>query len=162
MGNYKEITGDLLELAKEGHFDIIAHGCNCHKMMGAGIAYQIAKKFPVAYQIDKVDKRTPLQRLGDLTYSHNHLGRFIIANLYSQYAGGPNLDYSALELSLRKLTMMFDKSKTIGLPQIGCGIAGGDWEKVKEIIQRVLSDYDVTVVIYKPTNYVAGIDPINE
>ena len=148
MGNYREIKGDLLAMAKEGHFDIIAHGCNCHKMMGAGIAYQIARQFPIAYQADKSDKRKPLQRLGDLTYSHNHLGRFIIVNLYSQYDGGANLDYSALELSLRKLSMIFTKGSKIGLPLIGCGIAGGDWEKVKPIIQRVLSDFDVTIVIY--------------
>jgi len=25
----KEITGNLITLAKEGHFDMIVHGCNC-------------------------------------------------------------------------------------------------------------------------------------
>lgn len=37
----------------------------------------------------------------------------------------------------------------IGLPQIGCGLAGGDWNKVKEIIKKELKDCFVTVVIYK-------------
>lgn len=148
MGSYKEINGDLLAMAKEGKFDIIAHGCNCFKTMGAGIASSIAKTFPVAYQADKVDKRTPLQRLGDYTYATHYDSNTRIVNLYTQYNGGPNLDYSALELSLRKLSMVIDKNTKIGLPLIGCGIAGGDWEKVREIIQRVLSDFDVTIVIF--------------
>jgi hypothetical protein len=29
MGNYKEVFGDLIELAKRGQFDVIGHGCNC-------------------------------------------------------------------------------------------------------------------------------------
>lgn len=160
MGAYTEIKGNLIAMAKESKFDIIGHGANCKKMMGAGIAYQIAREFPIAYQADKIDTRMPRQRLGDLTYTQYGDNLFVV-NLYTQYEGGPNLDYSALELSLRKMTLIFNKNLKIGLPQIGCGIAGGDWEKVKEIIQRVLSDYDVTVVMYEPT-YVVGIDPINE
>lgn len=26
---YQEIDGDLIQLALEGNFDVIAHGCNC-------------------------------------------------------------------------------------------------------------------------------------
>lgn len=156
---YKEIKGDLIAMAKEGKFDIIAHGANCFKTMGAGIAYQIAREFPLAYQADKIDVRMTRQRLGDLTYTVDT--NPVVVNLYTQYNAGPNLDYCALELSLRKMTLIFNKNLKIGLPMIGAGIAGGDWEKIKEIIQRVLSDYDVTVVIYEP-KYIAGIDPINE
>lgn len=45
MTNYKEITGDLIELAKNGEFDVITHGCNCFCVMGNGIAPQMAKTF---------------------------------------------------------------------------------------------------------------------
>jgi O-acetyl-ADP-ribose deacetylase (regulator of RNase III) len=48
---------------------------------------------------------------------------------------------------MRKMNRVF-KGMRIGLPQIGCGLAGGDWNRVKEIIQRELKDMDVTVVIY--------------
>ena len=148
-GKYREIKGDLLEMAKIGEcFDIIAHGCNCHQMMGAGIALGVKKVFPMAHLIDHKDKREPIQRLGDLTYVHNIGSDVFVVNLYTQFYGGANLDYSALELSLRKLTMEFPAPRRIGLPMIGCGIAGGDWNKVKRIIKRVLSEYDVTIVIY--------------
>jgi len=150
MGTYKEIKGDLLDLAKKGEFNVIAHGCNCFKVMGAGIALQIARQFPEAQYVDNASSRSKLQRLGDFSTTNALNYDFNIVNLYTQYEPGPNLNYPALELSLYKLSMLLkdDKSVKIGLPQIGCGIAGGNWEKVKEIIQRVLSDFDVTVVIY--------------
>lgn len=150
MGNYKEVKGDLLKMAKEGKFDLIAHGANCFQVMGAGIAAGVAKVFPDAYRADLADTRDQLQRLGDLTYVMDTESNTLIVNLYTQYQGGPNLDYIALELSLQKMVKRFSSKyyKTIGLPLIGCGIAGGDWKKVKKIIKRVLSDYNVTVVIY--------------
>ena len=49
---------------------------------------------------------------------------------------------------LRKINHFY-RGKKIGLPLIGCGIAGGDWNMVRAIIQQELKDCDVTVVIYK-------------
>ena len=35
---------------------------------------------------------------------------------------------------------------TIAIPyKIGCGIANGDWNKVRKIIEKVFSDYDITI-----------------
>jgi hypothetical protein len=31
------------------------------------------------------------------------------------------------------------------MPRIGCGLAGGEWSKVEEIINRVMPDVDVYV-----------------
>jgi len=58
------------------------------------------------------------------------------------------LDYEALTLCLRKINWVFS-GKHIGLPKIGAGLAGGDWEQIKQIIKNELNDCDVTVVIYK-------------
>ena len=78
-----------------------------------------------------------------------------IVNAYTQYGFGRNhsngtqipLDYEALTLCMRKINHNF-KGKHIGLPQIGCGLAGGDWLRVKSIIQTELKDCNVTVVIF--------------
>ena len=152
MGKYQEINGDLLELAKSYKFDVIAHGANCFKTMGAGIALQIKKQFPDVYQKDYQDIRTPTQRWGDYTAITYSNGKKVLSvfNLYTQYSPGPDLDYTALELSLKKLAKNIKPNSKIGLPQIGCGIGGGNWLKVKEIIQRVLSEHNVTIVIYDP------------
>lgn len=144
---YKEVKGDLIEMTKEGTFDVICHGANCMQTMGAGIARVIKINFPEAYQVDKDDTRLSRQRLGDLSYSFDVDSNTYIVNLYTQYYGGRNLDYEALTLSLRKLAMIFDEDVHIGLPLIGCGIAGGDWSKVKSIIKEELKEYKVTIVI---------------
>jgi O-acetyl-ADP-ribose deacetylase (regulator of RNase III) len=49
---------------------------------------------------------------------------------------------------MRKINHTF-KGKHIGLPKIGAGLAGGDWNRIKTIIQTELKDMKVSVVIYK-------------
>ena len=79
-----------------------------------------------------------------------------VINAYTQYHYGKNhkdgvdkpLDYEALTLCMQKINHTFP-GKHIGLPLIGCGLAGGDWERVKAIIQKELFAMDVTIVHYK-------------
>jgi len=151
-GSYKEIHGNIINLFFEGRFEILVHGCNCHQAMGGGLAYQIAQRIPKAELKDTFDQRTPIERLGDMTVAKDktewHTGFGFIINLYSQYNPGRSFDIEALTLGLRKVGMHF-KGDEIGLPLIGCGIAGGDWRIVKEIIKRELAECHVTIVHYK-------------
>lgn len=173
MLNYNEVEGDLIKLAIQGKFDVIAHGCNCHSTMGAGIAPQMAKAFG-ADDFPMERWGSTIQKLGNIDYQTVVLGEntiwsledyknnknepeLTVVNAYTQYNYGRNhtdgtfrpLDYEALTLCMRKMNKVFN-GKHIGLPQIGAGLAGGDWEVIKKIIQTELSDCEVTVVIYKP------------
>jgi O-acetyl-ADP-ribose deacetylase (regulator of RNase III) len=154
MNNYTEIHGDLIQLAQSGHFDVIAHGCNCFCVMGRGVAPQMAKAFGCdSYKME--DKKTigDINKLGQIDYDWVSLsnGRGVyVVNIYSQYTPNAHtkpLDYEALTLGLRKMNHIF-KGKHIGLPQIGSGLAGGDWTRIKKIIQTELKNMKVTVVIY--------------
>lgn len=78
-----------------------------------------------------------------------------VYNMYTQYKPGKNLNYSALELCLMKLQYAakqteneIGKAVKIGLPWIGCGIAGGDKDRVKEIMESIMTDVNLTVVEY--------------
>jgi O-acetyl-ADP-ribose deacetylase (regulator of RNase III) len=81
----------------------------------------------------------------------------IVVNSYTQYNYGANhkdgvakpIDYEALTMCMRKINKTF-AGKHIGLPKIGAGLAGGDWNRIKTIIQTELKDMQVSVVIYKP------------
>ena len=160
---YKEIEGDLIELALSGHFDVIAHGCNCFCTMGAGIAPQMVKAFGCdKFKMEGIEYKGDINKLGCIDYGiyegFDLKSEYIltIVNAYTQYGFGRNhsngtqtpLDYEALVLSMRKINYQF-KGMHIGLPQIGCGLAGGDWNRVKTIIQNELKDCDVTIVIFK-------------
>jgi hypothetical protein len=76
----------------------------------------------------------------------------IVVNAYTQYGFGKKkspVDYDAITMIMRKMNHEF-KGKHIGIPYlIGCGLAGGDWNKIKEIILRELVNCDVTLVEYK-------------
>jgi O-acetyl-ADP-ribose deacetylase (regulator of RNase III) len=147
------IEGDLLKMFEAGEFDGIAHGCNCYHMMGAGIAAQVASKFPNAF---KADKRTKYGngKIGSYSFAPIHLGT--IYNMYTQDQGGKEdqeLLIATLKCSFKKLNGQFKHSKAaplIGIPMIGAGIAGGNWERHVEAINSVTPDLDIIYVQYKP------------
>lgn len=184
MGSFKEIQGDLIKLAQNGEFEVIAHGCNCHCVMGAGIAPQMAKAFDVdTLPKENIRWKGDIRKLGNIDFRAVRLihdskdkDRFLgtanqlfvesfeknekvlyTVNAYTQYNYGANhpdgdarpLDYDALKLCFKKINHIF-KGKHIGLPLIGCGLAGGNWDIVKKLMQGYLYDMDVTVVHYKP------------
>lgn len=148
----KTVKGDLIKLAKEGKFDIIAHGCNCFNTMGAGIALQIARNFPSAMLIDKNTLSSDINKLGGFTKTYtmvsNGSKKLDIFNLYTQYQPGKNLDLEALTLCFRKLDSLYT-NKTIGIPFIGCGIAGGNWNFIKKIIETEVQNNNIIVVDYE-------------
>lgn len=176
--NYQEINGDLIKLAKEGKFDVITHGCNCFNTMGAGIAPQMAKAFGCdTFRLEKfgkgdVDKlgRIDFQALrrydlslppfitNAVTYPEFEKEEEIlyVVNSYTQYHYGKNhsdgiskpLNYTALAMCMNKINTIF-KGKHIGLPKIGAGLAGGNWNEIITIIESELKDCDITIVNYK-------------
>jgi len=141
----KEILGDLFE--KPEQFDVIVHGCNCFSTMGAGVAKMVKEKFPYAFLVDKNSKLTPQEKLGNITHTTG-LTKPIIVNAYTQYQwkGKHNVDYDAIRSSMKLIKKQFS-GKKIGMPKIGAGLAGGDWNFIKKIIDEELVDENVIVVI---------------
>jgi len=148
-------------MAINGEFDVITHGCNCFCQMGAGIAPQVARAFGAdGFPMELYHHKGDMNKLGTIDYQAvgTPNGDLIVVNAYTQFGFGRNhkggtdipLDYEALTLCMRKINNKF-KGKHVGLPQIGCGLAGGDWDKVVYIIMNTLVDCDVTVVIYDGT-----------
>ena len=151
MNDYNEVIEELIKMAKQGSFDVITYGCNCLSIMSAGIAVPMnlhfdCSQFPMELSGPSVEK------LGNIDYKVVEFGdiAFTVVNSYTQFYPSVRLkplDYEALTLCMRKINLMF-KGKHIGLPQIGAGLAGGDWNRIKQIIQTELKDCKVTVVIY--------------
>ena len=146
----KTISGDLIKLAKNGHFDVIIHGANCFNTMGAGIAKQIKDTWSMAYNKDCETIKGDKSKLG--TYTMANVGDLIIVNAYTQYNYGRKQNhqenYKAIESVFKKIKRDFS-GKKIGLSKIGAGLAGGNWNIISNIIETELSGEDVTVVEYK-------------
>ena len=145
-----EIEGDLVKQA--GQFDVIAHGCNCFCTFGAGIAKAIREKFPEAYyEVDLTTKKGDRSKLGTITFTKNTTP--VIINCYTQYNYGREkgrvyCSYDAIRSCMKEIKAKFH-GKKIGLPKIGCNLAGGDWAIVNQIIADELGQEDVTIVILK-------------
>lgn len=154
MGSFKEIDGDLISLALQGEFDMIAHGCNCFCRMKSGIAKTISEIIPDAVKADNRTHSGDVSKLGTYTVGLILKDTMVIGkvlNCYTQYNYGTDkqyADYVAINKVMNKINREH-KGMSIGLPLIGCGLAGGDWEHIKNILKSQLSDMDVTIVHYK-------------
>lgn len=138
------LNGDLIEAFKNKHFDVIVHGCNCFCTMGGGIARLIRDEFPDAYRADLKTVSGDKSKLGTYTFVDTEYGRII--NGYTQFDygyGEVHCDYDAIRSLFKKINEEY-KGKKIGIPKIGCGLAGGSWEVVEKIINEVAVDIDVT------------------
>ena len=171
MINY--VDGDLIKFAKEARFDVIVHGCNCMSTMKSGIAPQMVKAFGCdrfemelwgrdINKLGNIDHQTFVlgkNAIWSLEYADNKLNEpeLIVVNAYTQYKYGRNhkdgdvapFDYEAFTMCMKKINHIF-KGKHIGMPKIGAGLAGGDWNKIEKIIETELLFCKVTVVNYKP------------
>jgi len=156
----KLVRGDLLKLAKQNKFDLIIHGCNCFHAMSGGIARAITTEWPEASLTDDLTPKGDETKLG--TYSSVDVrGRIIldsrsinyefkIINAYTQFNPGTDVNYDAIRDALHNIHNDFPPDVAIGIPRIGAGIAGGDWQKIENIIIEELPDRDVTIVAFIP------------
>lgn len=141
----KETTGNLIDLAEQGRYDIIVHGCNCQNIMGAGIAKEIKRRYPQAWEADCHATRNGFNKIGMISVCG--VGKFHIVNAYTQETIGNGLrtNYAALRKCFAKIKDLFP-GKRIGFPLIGCGLGGGDWEVVEQIINEELYGEDYELV----------------
>lgn len=144
----KRVKGDLLEMAENGEFDIIVHGCNCFNSFGAGIAKQIKERFPRAYERDFNTVRGDRSKLGKMTFGS--FGNLLIVNAYTQYGtsskGEDVFEYDAFKQVLDNLHKNYREDRRFGFPLIGCGLAGGDKDRIIGMIEEFAKDRDVTLV----------------
>lgn len=135
--NYEQAAancGDLLKIEK----GIIGHQVNCRGVMNAGLARQIATRYPLAKRhYHYYLKDLGSQALGTFSLAEVAPG-LSVANLFGQRGYGTDrchTSYNALNEIAIKLKGL---GYLIHLPaQMGCGLGGGDWGTVREIFARV-------------------------
>ena len=143
----KYIKGDLINDSHQ--FDVIGHGCNCFRSFGAGIAKTVKTIFPSAYIADLKTIHGDKKKLGSYTYAE--IGNLTILNLYTQYKYSRDkvdADYNAIRNCMKGIKLNYS-GKKIGLPLIGAGLAGGNWDIISNIIEEELKDEDVSIVIWE-------------
>jgi O-acetyl-ADP-ribose deacetylase (regulator of RNase III) len=146
----EHIKGDLLSIA-DGY---IIHGCNAQGVMGGGVAKLIKDKYPLAfkdYALCLQAKRTLNKpALGSNTYSIQGNNLVIVNAVTQEYYGTDKryTDYDAVRMCFADFmdeidthpTVFEDVPRVLNFPLIGCGLGGGDWEVIEQIIEEEIDD----------------------
>ena len=158
----KYINDNLLDAFDRGDVKYIAHQCNCfaslYKGKAKGIAGSIMKRYPEAAEVDG-ELKEGLSRLGKVAGWHSSGKQGYGYNLYAQYKYGNSAktgivytDYEALNKCLSDMcdaiSLLMVESTVIGIPRIGCGLAGGDWNVVSSILKSVEQQCGVEFWVY--------------
>lgn len=159
MDPLRYITGDLIQMAKDGEFDVIIHGANIFNTMGSGIAAQIRTELPDLWLIDQHTAAGDIRKLGQWTtvqlpHPGNSFEQVLGINLYTQATiGNPgnNVDYDAYARGMYGIKMMLESwglgHARIGIPKIGAGLGGADWALI-ERLTNTIGFKDITCVEY--------------
>lgn len=138
----QKIKGNLINLALEGEFDVIVHGCNCQNTMGSGIAREIKRRIPQAYAADTEAFKSGIVQLGFYSQAevrNHYFDPFVVINAYTQYHYLPrnkdHFDYVGFKDILNNLADEFG-GRNYGFPYIGMGLAGGNKDKIMTLLEE--------------------------
>jgi len=151
----KETRGSILDTPHP----FIAHGVNCQNAMGSGVAKVLFQKYPQVKKEyhDYCNKvyhliiESTAELLGTVQFVDCE--DKTILNCFTQdfygYDGKQYVSYEAIKNCFEALrSSELVQGKTIAIPRIGCGLAGGDWETVKKIINEASGDHYSVEVYY--------------
>jgi O-acetyl-ADP-ribose deacetylase (regulator of RNase III) len=138
-------TGDLMS---GEHGEIIAHGCNCEGVMGAGVAALVRKKLPGLYG---EYKKMCLTDGGEYTFvpgmawyywnrSFKSTRIHGVYNLATQVRAGPDANLALIKLAFTNMAQHAHTNgiERVAIPRIGCGIGGLEWMHVEGAIRTGL------------------------
>jgi O-acetyl-ADP-ribose deacetylase (regulator of RNase III) len=168
------LKGDLVKLLMSGKFNAGIQGTNCQNIQRKGLAKYMTEVFHTdTFLYEHSSKKGMYEKLGNIDWGYYTIdvnskpylvnlhksifkkvvlpsNSFYIINCYIQYMWATEfnpkpIDYNALALCFTKINHLF-KDYHLGIPKIGAGLAGGDWELILKIINKSTPDVDITLV----------------
>jgi len=136
---------------------VIVHVCNDLGKWGKGFVLAISKRWKEPekiYRAAYTNSSTP-PALGDVQLV-KVAEDILVANLIGQHGikrknttSAPPIRYDAVKQGLEKVACYaLDYQASVHMPRIGCGLAGGEWEKIVTIIEETLIDVGVETTVY--------------
>lgn len=145
------LIGNAVNPIGSGH-KVIAHICNDIGKWGKGFVLAVSRKWPNTRE-QYLEWYNNGLKLGEVQYLRVET-YITVANMIGQHgirtgSNGPPIRYDALEKCLANLKLFAEENKaSVHIPRIGCGLAGGSWSKIEEILNRVFNDSTVEVNVY--------------
>lgn len=154
MKKINYLIGDATNPKIKGN-KIIVHICNDIGAWGKGFVLAISKRWKLPEKQYKDWFKTKENfNLGEVQFVQIE-DELWIANLIGQHKiykdnnGNQPIRYEAVLLGLEKVRQFaLDKNATIHMPRIGCGLAGGTWDKIEPLIEESLTSKDIDTYVY--------------
>ena len=143
--SFSERTGDMFAA---DDLDALAHGVNTVGIMG-GIAGKFENEYPEMAEHYKGLCNRGEFKAGQV-FPWQEKGKPMVYNLATQEKPGADAQYKYVKKTMKNMLGHANSIgiKKIGIPQIGCGIGGLEWDKTKNIIQNVAKSSPVEVVAF--------------
>ena len=154
MQPIKYLKGDATAPNEPGP-KIIAHVCNDVGAWGRGFVLALSARWPEP-EADYRKWHRELDGklvLGSVQYVQVAPG-ILVANMIGQSGiapvdGVPPVRYSAIGGCLSGVAAIaIEHGASVHMPRIGCGLAGGTWDRIEPLIEQQLAAEDVRVFIY--------------
>jgi len=142
------VVGDLLDAPEP----VIAHGVNTLGKFGAGVAAQVAARWPEAREAYLRKFRHEGWALGEVQMVP--VPGKLLVNLATQASigrTGRHVDYDAVRTCFSRLFVEVEGlGLGVALPRIGAGLGGGEWAAIEDLLYRELVNRGVEVTVYSP------------
>ncbi|MFH8617519.1 macro domain-containing protein [Streptomyces sp. NPDC017979] len=149
------VAGDATNPQAKGP-KVIAHICNDLGGWGKGFVLAISRRWP---EPEREYRRWHRERAGnDFALGAVQMIRvqpdIWVANMVAQRgtkrgSGGPPIRYDAVESCLEAVAEhALAGGASVHVPRIGCGLAGGTWERIEPIVSKTLGARSVATTVY--------------
>lgn len=145
----------MLEFVKGDIFDVPAdirvNTVNCVGVMGAGVALAFKQRYPDMFKDYQRACQDGRVRPGKM-HIWKSLGGDWIINFPTKRDWREPSRYEDIAVGLEDLRSYLGGigDVTVGLPALGCGNGGLDWNRVSDMIRDKLGDLDARVLVFEP------------
>lgn len=133
---------------------VIAHICNDIGAWGKGFVLALSKrwKYPEK-QYKQWYKEGEDFALGEVQFVSveekiwvaNLIGQH---NIYRDENGDPPIRYEAVKKGLQQIAdFVYEINAKVQMPRIGCGLAGGSWDRIEKLIRQTLLRKNIEVFV---------------
>ncbi|GAA0911968.1 macro domain-containing protein [Streptomyces thermoalcalitolerans] len=156
MSTITYVRGDATAPSGEGT-KVIAHVCNDAGGWGKGFVSALSRRWPEpeadyrAWYRDRAENdfglgAVRLVRVEPSLWVANMVGQHGIRRTTTKKAP---VRYEAIGTALGRLAdRAADLGASVHMPRIGCGLAGGSWERIEPLIRRRLVERGIAVTVY--------------
>ncbi len=151
-------TGNLLDSEAEA----LVNTVNTVGVMGKGIALQFKNMFPNNFKQYANACKEKEVMIGKLLVTEEETllrGKKIIINFPTKTNWRLPSEYNYIDAGMAELVKLIKAKniKSIAIPPLGSGNGGLDWNKVKAIIEKDLSDLACDIYIYQPSSNIQEV-----